>query len=171
MYTVRPATPADLPVLQEIERSAGQAFRGLGMDEVAEDQPFSLTELAGYQRAGLAWVVVAPPDHPVGYLVAEPVDGALHIEQASVHADHARQGAGRLLLDTLVEYAAGAAVPALTLTAFAEVPWNAPYYRQLGFQPIPDAEITPGLREIRRRETEAGLDRWPRICMRLAIGG
>jgi len=46
------------------------------------------------------------------------------------------------------------------------VPWNAPYYARCGFRILGDAEVTPGLRAIRRREAEMGVDRWPRVCMR-----
>jgi hypothetical protein len=49
------------------------------------------------------------------------------------------------------------------------VPWNAPYYVRCGFRVLDDAEVTPGLRAIRRREAEMGLDRWPRVCMRRDI--
>jgi hypothetical protein len=52
------------------------------------------------------------------------------------------------------------------LTTFEYVPWNAPYYARLGFRILDDAEVTPGLRAIRRREAESGLDRGPRVCMR-----
>jgi len=45
-------------------------------------------------------------------------------------------------------------LPALTLTTFAYVPWNAPCYARCGFRVLDDAEITPGLRAI--REQEAG---------------
>jgi hypothetical protein len=37
--------------------------------------------------------------------------------------------------------------------------------------PVDDAEVTPGLRAIRQREAEIGLDRWPRVCMRRDIAG
>jgi hypothetical protein len=57
-------------------------------------------------------------------------------------------------------------MPALTLTTFTEVPWNAPYYRRCGFRCLEEAELTPGLRELRDHEAALGLDRWPRVCMR-----
>jgi hypothetical protein len=51
------------------------------------------------------------------------------------------------------------------------VPWNAPYYARLGFRILDDTAVTPGLRAIRRREAEIGLDRWPRVCMRRDVPG
>ncbi|HEY3503463.1 MAG TPA: GNAT family N-acetyltransferase [Actinocatenispora sp.] len=157
---IRTATSDDLPVLRAIERAAGRAFADIGMTEVADDEPLSITTLDAYRRAGYAWIAADPA--PVAYLVAEVVDGLLHIEQVSVHPDHARRGIGRQLIDT----AGGAGYPALTLTTFRNVPFNGPYYRRLGFRELRPEEETPGLRRIRRREAEHGLDRWPRVCMR-----
>lgn len=163
---IRAATVADLPALQDIERAAGQSFREIGMPEIADDQPPSTAQLACYQQAGRAWVAVGEAGQPVGYLIAEPVDGNLHIEQVSVHPDSARRGIGRHLLEHVAAQAAVAGLPALTLTTFTHVPWNAPYYRRLGFRTLTEGEISPGLCEIRAREADQGLDRWPRVCMR-----
>lgn len=152
--------------LQDIERAAGACFRDIGMPEIADDEPLPADELAGYAASGLSWVAVDAADRPVAYLIADPVDACLHVEQVSVHPDHARRGVGRDLLDHLAARAVAEGRPALTLTTFAEVPWNAPYYRRCGFLPLEDSALTPGLREIRRREAALGLDRWPRLCMR-----
>ncbi|RSN79263.1 hypothetical protein DMH26_38605, partial [Streptomyces sp. WAC 05379] len=103
---------------------------------------------------------------PVAYLICEPVDGALHIEQVSVHPDAARRGVGRALLAYAADRAREEGLAGLTLTTFTEVPWNAPYYARLGFRTLEEAELTPGLRKIRAHEAELGLDRWPRVCMR-----
>jgi GNAT superfamily N-acetyltransferase len=163
---IRPASPADLLALQDIERSAGQAFRAIGMPEIADDAPFTVAELTAYQQAGRAWVTAGPGDHPVAYLLADPVDGNLHIEQVSVHAGWAHHGLGRALLDHAAAVARAASQPALTLTTFTHVPWNAPYYERCGFHRLPESELTPGLVAIRRNEAAHGLDRWPRLSMR-----
>jgi GNAT superfamily N-acetyltransferase len=159
----------ELPVLQDIERAAGQCFRDIGMPEIAEDEPLPLGELARYRDAGLAWVVADDSDAAVAYLIADRVDGNLHVEQVSVHPGSARRGVGRSLLDHLAARAASEGAPAVTLTTFAQVPWNAPYYARCGFQLMDDTRLTPGLRKIREREPALGLDRWPRVCMRRAL--
>ncbi|MEV7084732.1 GNAT family N-acetyltransferase [Streptomyces sp. NPDC093085] len=168
---IRPAAHADLPVLQEIEGAAGEAFRALGMAGIADDAPPSLAVLEGYRSKEGAWVAGLPgigegAGRPVAYLLDEPVDGAAHIEQVSVHPDAARLGIGRALIDHLAVRARGAGLTALTLTTFAAVPWNAPYYARLGFRTLPEDRLTDGLRAIRRAEAAHGLDRWPRVCMR-----
>jgi len=164
MIAIRPATPADLPLLREIERAAGQPYRDAGMPEIADDEPPSIEALTAYQRAGRAWVADDLPGVPVAYLIADVVDGNLHIEQVSVHPRHARRGIGRQLIEHAAGHARASGLGALTLTTFADLPWNAAYYARLGFTVVDD--LTPGLREIRRREAAHGLDRWPRVCMR-----
>jgi len=166
---IRAVHGEDLPVLQEIERAAGRCFRDVGMPEIADDEPFPLDELVRYQQSGLAWVAVDVADLPVAYLVADRVDGNLHVEQVSVHPDFAHRGIGRSLLEHLADRAAAEGVPALTLTTFAEVPWNAPYYARCGFEPVDDGTLGPGQREIREREAAHGLDRWPRLFMRRTV--
>ncbi|MFG2982117.1 GNAT family N-acetyltransferase [Streptomyces sp. NPDC048258] len=166
---IRAARLDELPLLQDIERAAGLCFRDIGMPEIADDEPLPLDELARYQRAGLAWVAADDSDAPVAYLIADRVDGGLHVEQVSVHPDSARRGVGRSLLDHLADRAARDGLPALTLTTFTEVPWNAPYYERCGFRLLDEGGLTPGLREIREQEARHGLDRWPRVCMRRAL--
>lgn len=166
---IRPATSADLPALQDIERAAGAAFRDLGMAAIADDEPPTLAALERHRRSGRAWVAVEERDRPVAYLVAEPVDHALHIEQVSVHPDAAHRRIGRSLLDHAADHAHEQGLTALTLTTFADVPWNAPYYERLGFRVLTGPDVTPGLHRIRAHETEPGLDAWPRVCMRREV--
>ncbi|MGA5872948.1 GNAT family N-acetyltransferase [Streptomyces cinereoruber] len=165
---IRAAAAADLPLLQDIERAAGEPFRALGMAAIADDDPPSPEALEAYRRAGRAWVAADAADRPVAYLLTDPVDGAAHIEQVSVHPDAARRGVGRALIEHLAAVAGKEGLTALTLTTFAEVPWNAPYYARLGFRPLADSDpaLTEGLRAIARAEAAHGLAAWPRVCMR-----
>jgi GNAT superfamily N-acetyltransferase len=163
---IRLAQEQDLPHLQDIERAAGQPFAALGMHAVADDAPPSLGTLREFLHAGRAWVAVTPDDRPVAYLVAVLIDGTPHVEQVSVHPDHAGQRLGRALLEHLAAWAREQGHTALTLTTFTEVPWNGPYYARCGFRFLTDAELTPGLRQVRAAEAARGLDRWPRCAMR-----
>jgi ribosomal protein S18 acetylase RimI-like enzyme len=167
--SIRPAAPADLPLLQDIERAAGEPFRPLGMPEIADDEPPALDVLERFRQAGHAWVA-EEAGRVVAYLIGEPVDGAFHIEQVSVHPDAGRRGVGRALIAYAADRARDRGLAGLTLTTFRDVPWNAPYYERIGFRVLDDAELTPGLRKIRATEAEHGLDRWPRVCMRQETG-
>ncbi|APY85643.1 GNAT family N-acetyltransferase [Streptomyces alfalfae] len=181
---IRPATATDLPSLQDIERAAGEPFRTLGMASIADDEPPTLAELERYRAAGRAWVATEPegptrPERrpkaegptagaPIAYLIGRHLEADLteHIEQVSVHPRAARRGVGRALIEHVAAFARTRGSTALTLTTFAEVPWNAPYYARIGFSPLSEAELTPALRAIRAHEADLGLDRWPRLCMR-----
>lgn len=150
--TVRPARSSDLAVLVAIERAAGETFRPLGMDVVADDEPPRVEQLAIFAQEGRAFVAVDRDDRPVGYLLLELVDGAAHIEQVSVHSSHARQGTGRALIDRAATRALDHGLRALTLTTYVTVPWNGPYYERLAFRYLTEDEETDGLRAIRGRE-------------------
>jgi len=165
---LRSATESDVSVMRDVERAAGEAFRSLGMDAVADDDPPPAVVLREYVASGRAWVV--DEGHgPAGYLLADVVDGCAHVEQVTVHPEHAGARWGARLVDHLAERALRRGLPALTLTTFRDVPWNGPYYLRLGFRWLPEEELTPGLRALRQREREHGLDRWPRGCMRREV--
>jgi GNAT superfamily N-acetyltransferase len=166
---IRPAQPDDGPVLREIERLAGQRFREVGMPEVADDEPPSLAVLDAYAAAGSSWVAVGDGGTPVGYVLADVVDGNAHVEQVTVHPDEQGRGIGRALIDTVRDWAVETGRPAVTLTTFADVAWNAPLYRHLGFRDLADAELGPELRALRDREADHGLDLSQRVCMRLDV--
>jgi GNAT superfamily N-acetyltransferase len=166
---IRTAISTDLPALQDIEIAAGAPFRDIGMDAVADDPPFSLDELTEYLQLECIWVAVDADDAPVAYALVAVVDGGAHIEQVSVHPSHARQGLGARLLDEISSWAAVRGLPALTLTTFVDVPWNAPYYERLGFRPLPETDLTPGLSRIRDDEARHGLAAWPRVTMSRAV--
>ena len=167
---IRAARLDDLAPLVEIERAAGESFRSLGMETVADDDPGSVDKLAPYADSGRAFVAVGADDRPVGYLLLDVVDRAAHIEQVSVHPGHARQGIGRALIETAATWARSHGVEALTLTTYVDVPWNGPYYERLGFRYLASDEETSGLRAIRDDERASGLDVWPRACMRFDVG-
>jgi len=136
------------------------------MPEIADDEPLSVEALSGYQRAGRAWIAVDQADRPVAYLIGDHVDGNVHIEQLTVDPDYARRGVGRSPLEHVADRARADRVAALTLTAFADVVWNAPYYLRCGFRVLHEREWTPGWRRSGGGKPTHGLDRWPRVCMR-----
>ena len=164
-HPIRAARTGDLAALVEIERAAGETFRPLGMDVVADDDSGSAEALLPYVEDDRVFVAVDAADRPVGYVLIDVVDGAAHVEQVSVHPDDARRGIGRELIERAAAWARGHGIRSLTLTTYVEVPWNGPYYERLGFRYLAPDEETPGLRAIRAHEREHGLDAWPRACM------
>jgi ribosomal protein S18 acetylase RimI-like enzyme len=168
---IRRARRDELEALRTIEREAGRAFASVGMPEIASADPPSIAELESFVASRGAWVAVDESDQPVGYLLSHEVDGCAHIEQVSVAPDHARRGLGAALIDRLAADAAGQGRPALTLTTFRDVPWNAPYYARLGFLTVEPAEHGPELRELVEREKNRIPGAAPRISMRRPTPG
>ena len=129
------------------------------MTLVAEDEPPTVEQLRGFAEHGRAWVSIDADDCPIGYLLADIVDGNAHLEQVSVRADHMRRGIGRGLVERLVVWSREYGLPAVTLTTYVEVPWNGPYYERCGFRFLAPGEETPGLRKIRAAEIAHGFDK------------
>jgi len=163
--TIRPPRLDELEQLHEIERAAGSLFAEVGLADVAAQEPESIEGLTEYASDGRAWVVVEQ-DVPVAYAVVDLVDGLAHLEQLSVRPDRGRHGLGAALLEHVCSWAAQQRIDAVTLTTFADVPWNAPFYAKHGFRVIGDAEIGPELRNLRAHEAALGLDPASRVCMR-----
>lgn len=166
---ILPASFEDGEGLREIERRAGELFRDVGMDAVADHEPASVEVLAGYAADGRSWVAVDEARTVIGYVLVDVVDGCAHVEQVSVLPDRQGAGVGRALLDQVRGWALDTGRRAITLTTFSHVPWNQPLYEHLGFRVLDDDEIGPELRVVWDAEVAHGLDPATRVCMRLDI--
>ncbi|MFE4498920.1 GNAT family N-acetyltransferase [Rhodococcus sp. NPDC056743] len=162
---IRLAVPTDLPTLQLIETAAGEPFRDIGMDAIADDPPPTLEELAKYLGDEHIWVMTDVHSTLVAYALVDIIDVGVHLEQVSVHPEHSRRRFGAQLIDSVTDWATTHHHDLVTLTTFVDVPWNAPYYERLGFERIPESTLSPDLIRIRAHEQAAGLDSWPRIAM------
>lgn len=165
----RLATVNDLFTIQEIERAAGQAFRSVGLESVADDEPISAAAFGVFLAWEGAWVTVSDNDSVIAYLLIEPLDVALHVEQVTVRPRVARRGIGARLLDVAGERAVDRKLDALTLTTFRDVPWNAPYYTRLGFGVVAREQWGAGLRQKVETEARNSFDKWPRVVMQRPV--
>jgi len=159
---VRPAHPSEIEIVRDLERASAQRFIGL-MDALAADEPSPATVLAARIDAG--GLLVAEVDGVLaGFVMFRPVGDSLYIEQIDVLPAFERRRIGASLID-----AVGARTSRLTLSTFRDVPWNAPYYRRLGFLDIDDKRLAPDLLEIRREHLARGLDESARVFMERAV--
>ena len=146
---VRTADEADLTELAAVERAADELFVPLGITDLPP--PPSAAE------RGRSWRVLVAGRPVRGFAVLELVDGAVHLEQLSVHPAWSRRGTGAALLAATVEAAQEHGADRVTLITYADVPWNAPFYARHGWRSVD--QLTPGLRALREHETALGLDR------------
>lgn len=171
-WMVRSARASELGRISEIEREAGARFETIpalaGLPEVLAPA----AALAAALARGHLWVAAAVGDDaPIGFAYADVLDGALHLEELDVLPAWGRRGAGRALVATVVAAACAAGLPAVTLTTFRDVPWNAPFYARLGFRVLAPEALSPGLDALLAAEEARGLPRALRVAMRRDVAG
>lgn len=163
---VRPVAPGDpaLADLAAIEDAAGPMFA-----EVMDTSRWTGAP-SGEQRLQRPGFVLVAGDPPVGFAHVLDLDGQAHLDQLSVHPDHMRRGTGRGLVTAAKAEAARRGHAAMTLCTFADIPWNAPFYRQLGFREVDESDAPGSVRAIRAQERSAGLDAGGRrVVMRVHL--
>jgi len=162
--TIRLATAADLPLLPAIELSAAALFRPDDLPPEHRGDTLPLDRLQHAQANGLLWVALAQSGAAVGFLAAESAGDELHVCEMSVTPEQGGKGLGRALLTTVIEHGHAAGYAALTLTTFAHVPWNRPFYERLGFRVLAPDECDERLQRILAAESRSGLHN--RVAMR-----
>ncbi|MEO7911124.1 MAG: GNAT family N-acetyltransferase [Roseiflexaceae bacterium] len=166
-YMIRSARPQDLAVLPSIEHAAAAQFRATPYPWLADDQYLVSTNVdLGHEDV---WLMVDQADQPVAFAIVHVHDQSVHLHELDVHPHHARRGLGRRLIVAIADWARARGATALTLTTFADVLWNGPYYARLGFRTLDVARISPALQAVRQDEAAAGLPMAQRICMQLDL--
>lgn len=150
--------------MAEIEVSAGEAFRATPHAAVADDPPTARWLFEPLQVQGLAWVA-ADDGALIGFACCEAFEDALHLWQLAVRADRQGRGAGRALVAACSEEARRRGLPAVTLTTFRDVVFNAHFYERLGFRERTNARLDWTL----QREARSGLDPAHRCAMVLDL--
>ncbi len=129
------------------------------------DEPSAPEVHFPFQTDGL--VLVAEDDGGlIGFATCQACADALHLWELAVRHDRQGQGVGRALLNGVFELAAARGLGAVTLTTFAALAWNAPFYERMGFRKLRELELNGRLHTIRIREAELGLDVAARCVMR-----
>jgi len=160
--SIRPARADELAGLRELELLADERYGDVGFGPFAQSDEENHLDRAA--------VVLVSGDPPVGFACVEVVDGNALLWQLSVHPDAGRRGLGSALVEAVCDWARERGHGAVVLTTYRDVLWNAPFYARLGFEVVPEADLTPGLAAIRRHEQEIGDDDYgPRVAMRRLV--
>lgn len=160
---LRAAELADIEPVRAVERASASRFLGTDRAWLADDDPTDAEALA--ERVAQDGLLVACDGGlPVAFIMFRQAEGCGYIEQVDVLPSHERRGIGARLIAAVADLAPGRGWSALTLSTFKDVPFNAPYYRRLGFE---DVEVpTPGMAQIRAEHEARGLDESTRVFMR-----
>jgi ribosomal protein S18 acetylase RimI-like enzyme len=159
---IRSGTRSDVSQLRAIELAAGKLFPAERIPDAQQSYPEAALTQAADQ--GLLFVVEVSGEL-VGFAVCIVIGDRLHLEEVSVHPAHGRQGYGRALVARVIEAARKRNLAAVSLTTFADIAWNGPFYASMGFQPVPEAELDESLANTLAHELELGMtERIAMIC-------
>jgi GNAT superfamily N-acetyltransferase len=155
--TVRNATRADADLLTEIEAEADRLFEPLF-------GPVTWQPTRGTWRLAAPGFVLVAGEPVTGFAHVLELEGIAHLEQLAVRPTAQRRGTGTALVRAALEEAGRRGHDALSLSTYVDVPWNAPFYRRLGFEEL--ADLAPVHRAMREKEERLGLMRHgPRVIM------
>ncbi len=150
--------------LQSLERLAASRFRGSEHPAIESAPPLASAELERIGAQGGLWVATKGPSPSLAaYIAWETLDDAAYVVEVDVHPDFSGARLGAALLDHVALLAERRGLSRLLLRTFSDVPWNAPYYRRLGFQEL--VRAPKSLEAAIRHEIEMGLDPSRRVTM------
>jgi GNAT superfamily N-acetyltransferase len=141
-------------LLAAIELDSGKLFPPSRIPQPDHTYPVAALE----QAVAAQLLFVAEADEKViGFATCSLLADRLHLDEVSVHPDHGRRGYGRALVERVIDVARERALPGVSLTTFADIPWNGPFYASMGFIEVPESELDEGLGSILADERSLGM--------------
>jgi GNAT superfamily N-acetyltransferase len=133
--------------------------------------PLASPAASGHDRATEPGFILVAGDPAIGFAHVRELESHAHLDQLSVHPDHTRRGVGAALVEAAAARAAVKGHGSLTLTTYADIPWNAPFYARHGFVEFADDDPrTAAQLAISEHEEELGLGRHGRrVWMRRVL--
>ena len=163
----RKAEPVDADFFPELEQSAGLSFRAdRELAWLADADNLSAERYREIIGEGWSWIAEDAQARPTAFMAATLEAEELHIWEFNVRVECQRRGIGRRLLQRFIAEAAAAKAPAITLTTFRDVPWNAPFYHSMGFELLSANALDPRLAGLLDAEARKGLPAARRCAMR-----
>jgi N-acetylglutamate synthase-like GNAT family acetyltransferase len=142
---LRAATQDDLAAMAEISVEARSRYRTMSSFAYVAETP-AIAECRYLESCAI--VAVTPAQTVLGFALSRPLDGLLLLDNISTSSRCRGQGFGKRLLDAVLKQATTEHYPAVVLTTFREPPWNGPWFRKFGFEPMLDHLIGPALRAL-----------------------
>ncbi len=162
---IGPARPDEVALLPQLERRAAALFPEAVLPAPLAAQTTPAAEYADAQREGLLFVLRIASGEVVGFARLARLADGLHLEELDVDPTQGRRGHGRRLLEAVCTWGRDRGFPAITLSTFRDVPWNAPFYARAGFRILPPEEWSDALCAMRESERRKGLDTEKRVLM------
>lgn len=165
-YRIVAAAKNQLREIPHIEQAAATLFSEADLPAEVRYRVTDHDLLEAAQEEGRLWVATDRDGLPVGFALAEVLDGEACLDEVDVHPLHMRRGLGTRLVGTVVDWAEREGFRSLSLLTFRHLPWNARFYAGLGFEPVEKDQLVPGLRTLLEEERRAGINVANRVGMR-----
>lgn len=169
-YSISGVAADEIPALIAIDLAASQLFAGTGLlpdAELLDHVPADVFETA--ILGGHLFVARDRKGVAAGFVLTSLRGDTLYLDQVSVHPERGRQGLGAALIRRVFEDAGDRGLKTVTLSTFRHLPWNAPFYRKLGFRELARKQMTGWMLEIEARQAEV-MDISKRCFMRRKAG-
>lgn len=149
----RRGTRDDFADVTRLERRTARLFAPYGLDHSLADHPTPTATLeAALDDGGLFVTEVDGLDRPAAFLL---LSSHLHRRKRFDHVDEVhvdpellRRGIGRSLMALAESRAAERGACGVTLVTLDYVPWNAPFYRALGYRVLARHELSSYLEDL-----------------------
>jgi GNAT superfamily N-acetyltransferase len=173
-YQIHLARRADIFKLPAIEKAAATRFAHylsiLELKPEMLEDIVSLQFLLQAQTDRRLWVAQSDGE-PVGFIVGRSLGEHFFIVELDVLPDYCRQGIGSALVNTLCQTVHNRGVHQVMLTTFRYIPWNIPFYGQLGFEILAENHWSAELAAIVQHEENYGFKRAHRVVMQKTLMG
>lgn len=147
-WSIRLAVQADLEALARIELDAS-ATLAAALGEADGDTVITSPQLLTDAIASrLVFIATNENENPVGFVACAELDGLLYIGEIDVMRAFQRQGLGRHMLEHALAEGRKRNFMGAMLTTDRHVPFNAPFYRTVGFVEIPEPDMPPSLAKV-----------------------
>lgn len=161
--------------MQTVEHVAATMFDGTGLLDRVPDEPVAPILLRAAIHEARLWVAVARAgsggaEVVVGFALGVWCGDDAHLQELDVLPEWGRRGIGRQLVAEMFRWAVDHDRARVTLTTFADVMWNAPFYARLGFSVLPAGSWTDALGAVWEDEREMGLPMDARVVMAAPVG-
>jgi GNAT superfamily N-acetyltransferase len=111
-----------------------------GFEKFADTEP-----IAAHRFAAGSTVVATRDEKPVGFAVVQRIDAMAYLTNISVVPESSGENVGTSLLEKAEQTAVRMGFSRIALATFKEPRWNGPWFRRLGYSPMPLEHIGPGL--------------------------
>jgi len=164
---IRPGQAADIFRLQEIERDAATLFQGWpGIDVSAIASVIALSDHLRSIEQGLS-IVIESDERIAGFAIGDMQGDDVYLRELDVAREFQQRGYGARLVRAFLDVSRRKGARDIYLATFLTPPWNAPFYRRLGFRDVSRDEYHPWMTDM-ETEQAAFLDLSTRVFMKLA---